>query len=231
MKWALTGAAAAAAMVTMGVSGPASATTTLYITNVTVQSFNTLLVNGSSTIASAIGLTIKGDPHTLWVWCVDLDHTIGIGSYNPPLPYEISPVTTDSTGATSGTGNPLSLMVSEEIATLATIGTNNADSATPNALDLTAIQGAIWQIEYPGDTVTGTPAENALIATYIADAMAHPSAGYDPGFYPVGPNGQGFGSSQGFGGGVPEPAPWAMMLLGFAGLGALARRQRLGTTA
>ncbi len=33
------------------------------------------------------------------------------------------------------------------------------------------------------------------------------------------------------GGGVPEPAAWAMMLAGFAGIGAMARRRRRATHA
>ena len=226
MKLALT-SVAAAALLTLSVAAPASASTIFYVTKVTVQSMNTLSVNGSNDITSAIGLTVTGLPKTLWVFCVDVGHTIGIGSYGPPgLPYELAPVTTDSSGSTSGIGNMLSPTVSGEIGALATLGSNIANSASPNALDLTAIQGAIWQIEYPADTIVGSSAENTLIAQYIAYAVAHPQTGYDQGFYPVGPNGQGFGSTQGFGMGVPEPASWTMTLVGFGGLGALVRRRR-----
>jgi hypothetical protein len=227
MKRALiTTAAATAALSSLAISSPASASTFLYVTNVTVNSLNTLNVNGANLIASAIGLTIQGDPTTLWVFCVDLDHTITIGAQVPPLAYEIAPVTTDSSGGTSGTGNPLSPTISGEIGTLATIGSSIANSPSPDAVQLTAIAGAIWVVEY-GATVIGTPAENSLISTDVAYAVAHPQTGYAQGLYPVGPGGQGFGFTQGFGMGVPEPASWAMMLVGLGGVGAILRRRKV----
>lgn len=224
MKRALTTAVGAAALSILGFSSSASATNILYVTNVTVNSYDTLTVNGNNVIASAIGLTIQGDPNPLWVFCVDINHTINIGPQNPPLPYELAPVTTDSSGSQSGTGNALSQTVSGEISTLASIGSSIVNGPSPDAVKLTAIAGAIWVVEY-GATVTGTPAENTLIASYAAYAMAHPQMGYAKGLYPVGPGGQGLGYSQGFGMGVPEPAAWTMMLLGLGGLGALARRR------
>ena len=227
MKTALTiAAAAAAALSSLAVSSAASASTIFYVTNVAVNSLNTLTINGNSDIASAIGLTIQGDPNTLWVFCVDVTHTANIGAQNPPAAYELAPVTTDSTGSQSGTGSPLSQTLSGELGTLASIGAAIANSSNPDPVKLTAIAGAIWQLEY-NTPVTGTPAENALIASYAAYAIAHPETGYAEGLYPVGPGGQGFGFSQGFAMGVPEPAAWATMLLGFGGLGALVRRRRV----
>jgi hypothetical protein len=199
----------------------------LDITAVGVQSYNTLNVNGSNVIASAIDLTVLGDPKPLWVWCVDLNHDVTIGSYNPPLVYQTGQVTTDSTGAQSGTGNPLSPTISGEIQTLASIGTGIANGASPNAEKLTAIQGAIWEIEYgfTPSQVTGTPQENGDIASYVAYAAAHPAPGYSQAVYPVGPDGQGFGFTQGFATGVPEPTTWALLILGFAHLGVSLRRR------
>jgi MYXO-CTERM domain-containing protein len=221
-----TAAAAAAALSSLAVSSPTSASTIFYVTNVTVNSLNTLSVNGVNDVASAIGLTIQGDPNTLWVFCVDINHTINIGAQNPPLAYEPAPVTTDSSGSQSGTGNPISQTLSGELGTLASIGSAMADSPSPDAVKLTAIAGAIWQLEY-GATVTGTAAENSLISSYAAYATAHPETGFAEGLYPVGPSGQGFGFTQAFTMGVPEPAAWTTMFLGLGGLGAFARRRRV----
>jgi hypothetical protein len=109
------------------------------------------------------------------------------------------------------------------IQTLVDIGYGDYVHNAPNLGDsLTALQGAIWDIEY-GATVVSTSNPNNgdinnLIGQYLTYGWDHPAA-FSYGLYPVGPNGQGFGTSQGFVVGVPEPSTWAMMLLGFAGLG------------
>jgi hypothetical protein len=212
-----------AAILPLLAASSAASAAVLDVTAVGVQSYNTLSVNGQNDIASAIDLTVRGDPKPVWVWCVDISHSVTIGSYNPALMYQTSPVLTDSTGPQSGTGNPLSPMVSGEIQTLADIGNGLLRAATPDSEKITAIQGAIWTIEYPTDSVVGTTLENTDIAKYITYAKAHPAVGYAPGLYPTGPSGQGFGYTQGFATGVPEPAAWAMLILGFAHLGASLR--------
>ena len=194
---------------------------TLNVTGVDVQSYNTLNVNGKSEIASAIKLTVQGDSNPVWVWCVDLDHNINIQTYSPPLVYTTGHVTTDSTGAKSGTGQSLTQKVSGEIQTLASIGTALANSATPDAEKLTAIQGAIWEIEYgfAPSQVTGTDQENDDIASYVGYAGEHVAKGYADAIYPLGEGGEGFGFTQGFATGIPEPTAWIMMILGFCHLG------------
>jgi hypothetical protein len=181
--------------------------------------------------AGAIGLYIQGSSQPLWVFCVDIYHYIylgGPGSYS--LPYKIAPVATDSSGITSGTGNPLSKSQSEEIATLAGIGVAEASLVSPDTDELTEIQGAIWQIEYGG--VSSTDAGiNLGIAGYVTYAMDHPSTHYDDGLYPDSATGQGFGTSQGFATGLPEPASWAIMIVGMAGIGGIARKRRGAFTA
>lgn len=201
----------------------------LDITGVNVESYNTLNVNGATDIASAIELTVEGQAKPLWVWCVDLDHVVYIGAYDPPLVYQTGYVTTNSTGSQSGTGKWLSPPISGEIQTLASIGTGIANSGSPDADKLTAIQGAIWEIEYgfTPSQVTITPGENTDITSYIASdvayALAHPAQGNANAIYPVGPDGQGFGYTQGFATGVPEPTTWTMLILGFCHLGASLR--------
>lgn len=219
-------AIAASLLTTVFAADPGHAAT-YYITNVSLDNGFDISINGSSPqLAGAIGLTLQGNPNTVWVWCVDIYHEIVLGSYLAnPLPYVTNPVTTDSSGAQSGTGNTLASPIPGEIATLAGIGTGIANAnGDPNALS--AIQGAIWQIEYGVPVTSGNAGDDALIANYVSLAQANPKAGGDPnGLYPVGPGGVGFGTTQGFSLGVPEPATWATMLIGLGMIGAVARRR------
>jgi PEP-CTERM motif len=156
------------------------------------------------------------------VFCIDLFHTIGIGSQSPPLPYTTGTIVADSSSNPSGTGgNPLNSPVPGEIQTLANLGYADYVHGTGNADIYAGLQGAIWDIEYNQDgnnlTDAGSLTVNGLIASDIAYAVAHPAT-YSISLFP-GADGQAFGSGQGFSTGVPEPSTWAMMLLGFAGLG------------
>jgi hypothetical protein len=247
MKYVLNMAATAAALSLVSVASSASATT-YEVTNVVLNPGGSTLsvhvnndmlnlhYNNDSALAGAIGLTVTGDPKTLWVFCVDLFHEINLGGHDPALAYQFSPVITDSSFAKSGMGNTLSTMtpnVQGEIATLAGIGVQIANLGLGNQTaaqldDLTAIQGAIWTVEY-GATVTSLydPTVNADMASYVAYAEAHPQPGGDPyGFYSYDASTQGFGTSQGFTSGVPEPATWAMMIVGIGGVGAGMRGRR-----
>jgi PEP-CTERM motif len=156
------------------------------------------------------------------VFCIDLFHDINAGSQSPPLPYTTGTIVADSSSNPAGTGgNPLNPPVPGQIQTLANLGYWDYVHGAGNADIYAGLQGAIWDIEYNTNgnslTVTGSPAVNALIASDIAYAVAHPAA-YSVSLFP-GADGQAFGSGQGFSPGVPEPSTWAMMLLGLAGLG------------
>jgi hypothetical protein len=70
---------------------------------------------------------------------------------------------------------------------------------------LTITHAALWRTTHP----------------YRASGSAFPAEG----IYPVG-SGQGFGTTQGFATGGPEPAEWGMMLVGFGGMGAAMRSRR-----
>ena len=155
------------------------------------------------------------------VFCIDLFHTIGVGSQIPPLPYTFGTIVADSSSSPAGTGgNPLSQPTTGEIQTLANIGYYDFVHGTGTADIYAGLQGAIWSIEYNTNgnslTVNGSSTVNDLIAGYIAYAEAHP-APYSVSMFP-GANGQAFGNGQGFTTGVPEPSTWAMMLAGFAAL-------------
>jgi hypothetical protein len=168
---------------------------------------------------SGLILLTTSTGQTLPVFCVDLFHDVGIGG-GQSLIYQADPVTTDSTGADSGTGNTLtSPPVPGEIQTLVNIGYSGYVHNNLDGDHLTALQDAIWDIEY-NDTgtlsVDGGTAINTLASEYITYAEDHP-ADYSEGLY--GSISQGFGTSQGFVVGAPEPSTYAMMVLGFAGLG------------
>jgi PEP-CTERM motif len=219
----------------------------LDITNVAVQSYETTAISGTIN-----GGTIDENPITtllllttttasiLPVFCVDLFHDINIGAYSPPLPYITGTVSTDSTGVQPGTGNLLpNPPVPGEIQALANLGVADYLGGVTNADVYTAIAAAIWYDEYntganslsvTGDSVVGSAAPGSpatgLIALDLAYAAAN-ATNYSTGLYP-GTTGQGFtGYGQGFVVGVPEPSTWAMMLLGFAGLGYAASRRNV----
>jgi hypothetical protein len=185
-------------------------------------------VDATGQIAGLILLTTSGG-QTLPVFCVDLFHDIGIGGYNPGLPYTTMPVTTDSADGQPGVGNPISATTAEEIQTLVNLGFSWYVKDTLTGNEATALQDAIWTIEYNtgGSTLTVTADHtiDALAAGYVTYADHFP-ASYSEGLYP-GADGQGFGSGQGFVQGAPatpEAATITMMLMGFAGLGLAGRR-------
>ena len=218
----------------------------IYITNVGVQSGETTDITGTinsssfsqSPITTLLTLTTTTGS-ILPVFCVDLLHDIGIGSYSPPLPYITGTVATDSTGAQPGTGNSLpDPPVPGEIQALANLGAADYYKGVTDADVYTAIAASIWYLEYntnsnslsvTGDAAVGMATAGSpdtatgLIGLDLAYAAAN-AADYSIGLYP-GTVGQGFaGSGQGFTLGVPEPSTWAMMLIGFACLGYAAFR-------
>ena len=217
-------AGACGALLSLACLAPAASAAVRDVTSVGIDSWNSLNVAGRNEVATAIALTTTELPKPLWVFCVDLAHNISVQGYAPPLQYQTGLVTTDSSGATSGTGAALSLAQSEEIQTLANLGSGLANASTRNSDKLTAIAGAIWEVEYnlKPSQVVGTDAQNALIAYDIAYAQQHAAANYSKAVYAVG------GASQGFATPVPEPAAWAMMIVGLGLVGVALRRRRFG---
>ena len=178
-----------------------------------VNPFSTSENSGIIPLTTSLGQVIP-------VFCIDLFHTIGIGG-GQSLPYTFGKITADSSSSPAGVGgNPLTSPVPEEIQSLVNIGAGAYLRGNGNADLFAGLQGAIWEIEYNQNgnslTVTGSSSVDALISKYVTYAMNNP-ASYSISLYP-GENGQAFGSGQGFGA-APEPSTWAMMLLGFAGLG------------
>jgi PEP-CTERM motif len=183
----------------------------------------------------------------IWVFCVDLFHNFSGNSPNPinPATYTTQALVNDSNGKSIGNGL-FTAAQSFEIGYLA----NLALSANGFGLKLTgdqesAIQAAIWKIEYdPGSTniasgkliISGLDATAAGdVAGFITSAQAAYNAGgltyanelvttdeYSPGqhYQNFVTGGNGSLTSP-----VPEPSTWAMMILGFCGVGFLAYRR------
>ena len=167
---------------------------------------------------SAILFTTKSGS-TIPVFCVDIWHEINLGPAN--ITFEEKPVTTDSSGSVSGTGNALSGTQIGEIGGLVDLGTALFRNGDPNlATDLAGIQGAIWSIENPALTISGASNVMGSISFYETYAQSHQSNDFI-GLYDVN------GAIQGQSMGVPEPTTWLLMLLGFSSLGAALRSSRL----
>lgn len=191
-----------------------------------------------------------------YVFCVDISHNIyvNIGSqlaYNPAISFAPGTVTTNSNGVLSGTGTPISTQVSQEIEYLAEKGVAIAKGAgAPTGWSsvikdsLQYIQAAIWAVEYNfqvggsagvGKITTGNATEDGFIQTYINDAVAyvlgHPNAPLAAAIYATAGTTQGQATGipptgAGQAPAVPEPSTWAMMIIGFFGVGFMAYRRR-----
>jgi hypothetical protein len=173
-------------------------------------------------------MTDKTGP-TYVVFCDDLNHVVYVGG-GQKLPYDIGPV------IVNGNDVKISETVSNEMGQLADLG--DLEFEKGNEDGAIAAQAAIWGIEY-GIPVSSTD------ATIEADITQDLKVTYDGqgyaigliaeggtqseilGLPPIGTNGG--GTPIGGLGGVPaapEPASWALMLIGVGGLGAALRRAR-----
>lgn len=228
--------AAAAAGLILGAGSQASAATVvitaehLYTSDYTVTLAGVVdlaLFGPQGVYESPEVLTVSingGAPKDILAFCVDIFHNFGSGTALP-VTYMTDPVANDSDSPASGGGPALSHVISGEIAYLADLGKLTSD---PNRM--AGIQGAIWATEYPGLTISGGSTYlDYYVGLASAWGAAHPGfAGFADGIYPEAGDTQGFGVTQGFtiGGGVPEPASWALMIGGFALAGAALRRRR-----
>jgi PEP-CTERM motif len=149
---------------------------------------------------------------TFVTYCDDLFHNITIEG-GQALTYTTGLVTTN------GIGGALSEATSNIMGQLAGIGL--ADLAKGNDDGSIAAQAAIWELEYGGPVTSPNAAITEDIFTLL-DTVHNNGTGFAHGLISLdGTQDQILPSAA-----VPEPATWAMMLLGFIGLGYAARQTK-----
>ena len=233
--------AVAATIISAGFGPATAANATIYnVDSAGLYNFSTVRMTGSITGSGAYdrtlfagafvvnGTTDGGAPFSLTTFCFDLLHPISVGLGSQAAvayTYSSQAVTNDLTG-NGGTGNALTSLQVERISGLANLGAYLFNSgASDLTARMTAVQSAIWSIEY-GLTASefGVPNAAAYYATYLARGFAGASTRVL-----VASNAQGqlIGDVQGLGiGTVPEPESWALMIVGFGLVGVSARRGR-----
>ena len=172
-------------------------------------------------------------------FCVDIFHDIGLGALN--LKYDDAyDLTTNSRYLTTTPFTPTATALTShqivQVGRLVNYGAlvyANGPSTADTVNRLAGLQGAIWQVINPGYTVvSGNAALDGYIASYTGANYLASLTGYgtvhsgltfltETGKYGTSRAHQSFAF-----GAVPEPATWALMIGGFAMMGAMLRRSR-----
>lgn len=201
---------------TTAAASHASAATEVYVQSVTEYAFTKGVVTGPGlykepdmtalNIAYNFGVG-PGDPtFTAWGFCIDL-----FTGVEAPSQYHV--------GEAGELSSLFTASQQQQIFGLAAFGANLIKIGAPDlANKLAGVQGAIWAIEYPTYTVAANASIQPYLDAYIAAAPSLTGNAYvllsDD------------GKSQGFVIGVPEPATWAMMIMGFGAIGMVMRSRR-----
>lgn len=232
-------AAAAAACAALACAAPAGAVTLL---SASMNTGNTAIITGP---AYPHGVDVydapvtfhaldNGSPIDFLAYCVDIYHDMFLGPLNGGAGYAYHPeqVTTDSKDSTASAqlGDPLSAVQLDKIGALVNYSAflvSHPDADLVN--QLSAIQAAIWVVANnfpagPHYTVSSNNGLNPLITQYVNDAAVAP-------YMPTGQFHAIFANDYGhqafvLAGGIPEPASWALMILGFGGIGSMLRQRR-----
>jgi hypothetical protein len=232
--------AAAIFLQTAQLNKPASAYITGPITGVGTT-FNSLHVyNGPVTFTANYGTAADATPANTFSFlgfCIDIYHEINTNIANAAplavnLQYQTQTLTHNGYGV--GLSNAQKQQISALVNFATTIAFNDADYSNK----MGGVQGAIWQIENPNYDVVGGPdvgygssasGVNAYMAQYTLAAVTHAiPVGKIITVYDYTNPLTGGHQAFAFAGGVPEPATWLMMILGFGGIGAMLRRRRQG---
>lgn len=191
---------------------------------------------GPMLITANDGTSASANTYQFLGFCVDVFDTINLsGAMN--LKYQTGTLT-DNGSDSFWTYNSLDASDVTKINKLITYGTSlfNTDAVTDPthnlgttlANQLAAVQGAIWQIENPNLDIDGSSAVDSLINTYTSTSFLNGlSTGDMTVIYDT--NSRSPHQTLAFVtpiGGVPEPATWGLMIVGFGGMGAMLRRRR-----
>ena len=207
-------------LTTVASAAPALANPVVTVTDVSVQGDTVTIAGPISPISVYAGpITLTSSAGSIVVWCVDLFHEIQTGS-GQDLQYELGTVNTDNAS------NPTALSATQqaEIANLAAYGQSLIGTAQGTTDNLTAVQLAIWSVEYPTFSYTG--ASGAPVTATLQQDLSGP--GYDTGLLALSGT-QTFVTATGgvstVAATVPKPATLALLSGGLALLGVTARRR------
>jgi len=169
--------------------------------------------------------------HNITAFCVDLFDDLALGAFSPGIPYQTEALTTTRDVDGQQLGAVLSATQLSQIDKLLSLANGFEFNAAAHGADLAAIQGAIWEIENPGYTVTSHNGLDGLTHTYEGWSAITNTA--DPHFIRSSPQTTIISAfdpkgnfHQAFAFAVPEPQSWALMIAGFGGVGAILRRRR-----
>ena len=196
-----------------GMASTASAAN-LIVTDVKVDSWSQ--VNFAPNYGNLVSTSILFND-TFVVFCIDLQHHINVGG-GQNLTYELRQLDKNGAGAMIG------IEASNKIGRLASLGRHiyQGPADAFRSKKLTAIQAAIWSVEYGGPRATSTDAyTDGKIQEYAS--IGYFGGGFAKGLYSLDANPQRQNMVPGF---VPEPATWALMIGGFGMAGVMLRRRQ-----
>ena len=233
-------------------AAPAANAAHITLLSATMDTSNTALIQGPSVNINAYIGPIKFTANRgvgnfdFLAYCVDIYHDIYLGTLNgtgwddvpahPGVPgyyYHDEGLLTDSAANTAFAqgGTVLSQFQLNQVSSLLNYSNYliaNTANTTLRSRQLAGIQGAIWKVANPGYTIDGSDGVGNVdywTNIYAADAAVanYMPVGQMKAIYANDYRHQAFA----FGTGVPEPASWALMIVGFGAMGAMLRRRRM----